>query len=62
MVIGACLWIPQGLWTELGGFPEWFESIAEDMYLCCRADWRVPGAGYGDFRLHASSGAELRGR
>ncbi|NMF88456.1 glycosyltransferase family 2 protein [Aromatoleum petrolei] len=37
MVIGACLWIPRRLWHELGGFPEWFESIAEDMYLCCRA-------------------------
>jgi GT2 family glycosyltransferase len=37
MVIGACLWIPRALWQELGGFPEWFESIAEDMYLCCRA-------------------------
>ncbi|WP_197538749.1 glycosyltransferase family 2 protein [Azoarcus sp. KH32C] len=37
MVIGACLWIPRSLWHELGGFPEWFESIAEDMYLCCRA-------------------------
>ncbi|NMF99891.1 glycosyltransferase [Aromatoleum toluolicum] len=37
MVIGACLWIPRKLWHELGGFPEWFESIAEDMYLCCRA-------------------------
>jgi GT2 family glycosyltransferase len=37
MVIGACLWIPRPLWHELGGFPEWFESIAEDMYLCCRA-------------------------
>jgi len=37
MVIGACLWIPKGLWEELGGFPEWFDSIAEDMYLCCRA-------------------------
>lgn len=37
MVIGACLWIPRTLWKELGGFPEWFESIAEDMYLCCRA-------------------------
>ncbi|HJV25439.1 MAG TPA: glycosyltransferase [Aromatoleum sp.] len=37
MVIGACLWIPHSLWHELGGFPEWFESIAEDMYLCCRA-------------------------
>jgi GT2 family glycosyltransferase len=37
MVIGACLWIPKDLWNELGGLPEWFESIAEDMYLCCRA-------------------------
>lgn len=37
MVIGACLWISKALWDELGGFPEWFESIAEDMYLCCRA-------------------------
>jgi GT2 family glycosyltransferase len=37
MVIGACLWIPKCLWDELGGFPEWFGSIAEDMYLCCYA-------------------------
>ncbi len=37
MVIGACLWIPKDLWQELEGFPEWFGSIAEDMYLCCRA-------------------------
>jgi len=37
MVIGACLWIPRPLWNELGGFPEWFGSIAEDMYLCFRA-------------------------
>ena len=37
MVIGACFWIPKQLWDELGGFPEWFGSIAEDMYLCCRA-------------------------
>jgi GT2 family glycosyltransferase len=37
MVIGACLWIPKSLWEELGGFPEWFGSLAEDMYLCCRA-------------------------
>ncbi|MCR4299047.1 MAG: glycosyltransferase [Gallionella sp.] len=37
MVIGACFWIPRRLWNELGGFPEWFGSIAEDMYLCCRA-------------------------
>ncbi len=37
MVIGACLWIPHRMWQELGGFPAWFESIAEDMYLCCKA-------------------------
>lgn len=37
MVIGACLWIPKTLWHEFGGFPEWFGSIGEDLYLCCRA-------------------------
>jgi GT2 family glycosyltransferase len=37
MVMGACLWIPKRLWVELGGFPEWFGSIAEDMYLCMKA-------------------------
>lgn len=37
MVIGACLWIPRILWDQLEGLPEWFESIGEDMYLCCRA-------------------------
>lgn len=52
MVIGACLWLPTSLWREIGGFPEWFGSIAEDMYLCCRArllghDVRVsPMSGY----------------
>ena len=35
--IGACLWIPRRLWNDLGGFPEWMESIAEDIYLCCFA-------------------------
>lgn len=33
MVIGACLWIPKSLWDSLGGFPEWFDSIGEDLYL-----------------------------
>ena len=37
MVMGACLWLPKLLWDELGGFPEWFGSIGEDLYLCCRA-------------------------
>jgi GT2 family glycosyltransferase len=39
-VIGACLWIPRATWHELGGFPSWFGSIAEDMHLCCAARLR----------------------
>lgn len=37
MAIGACLFLPRNLWRDLGGFPEWMGSIAEDMYLCCIA-------------------------
>ena len=33
-VIGACLWCPRTAWHVLGGFPEWMESIGEDLYLC----------------------------
>lgn len=33
--IGACLFMPRALWNDLGGFPDWFESIAEDLYICC---------------------------
>ena len=52
MVMGACLWIPKGLWDELGGFPEWFGSLAEDLFLCCLARLRgfsvtvLPESGY----------------
>ncbi|TAM15980.1 MAG: glycosyltransferase [Rhodanobacter sp.] len=35
ITIGACLFLQRALWDELGGFPEWIGSIAEDMYLCC---------------------------
>jgi GT2 family glycosyltransferase len=51
-VIGACLFLPRALWNELGGFPEWFGSIAEDMYICCLARLRglpvavTPSSGY----------------
>ncbi len=31
---GACLWIPRWVWDATGGFPPWFESIAEDLFLC----------------------------
>ncbi|MEQ8264310.1 glycosyltransferase family 2 protein [Pseudohaliea sp.] len=37
MVMGSCLWISRELWQAIGGFPEWFGSIAEDLYLCCLA-------------------------
>ncbi|MDD3528642.1 MAG: glycosyltransferase [Gallionellaceae bacterium] len=37
LIMGSCLWLPRVLWDELGGFPEWFGSIGEDLYLCCRA-------------------------
>ena len=37
MVIGACIWVPATLWKKIGGFPEWFETNAEDVYLCCYA-------------------------
>lgn len=51
-VIGACLFLPRILWNELGGFPVWMDSIAEDMYLCCLARLRglsvtvLPRSGY----------------
>ena len=38
--IGACLFLPRTLWNDLGGFPEWFGSMAEDMYICCLARLR----------------------
>jgi GT2 family glycosyltransferase len=41
MVMGACLWVPASVWHALDGFPEWFGSIGEDLYLCCAA--RVTG-------------------
>jgi GT2 family glycosyltransferase len=37
MVAGACLWIDRSLWDQMDGFPPWFVSLAEDLYLCCRA-------------------------
>jgi len=40
MTIGACLWIARDTWRTLGGFPEWMESIGEDLYLCCAARLR----------------------
>lgn len=36
-VIGACLWIERAVWNDLGGFPSWMNSIAEDLFICCVA-------------------------
>ena len=40
MILGACLWLPRHLWNELGGFPNWFHTMHEDMYICCLARLR----------------------
>lgn len=48
---GACLWVPTELWRRIGGFPEWFHMLAEDLYLCSVA--RLEGA---DVRVTATSG------
>ncbi len=43
VVTGGCFWIPLTLWRDLGGFPEWFHTVAEDIYLCCAARlWGYP--------------------
>jgi GT2 family glycosyltransferase len=34
---GACLWVPRKVWDAIGGFPAWFDSIAEDIFLCLAA-------------------------
>lgn len=67
MAIGACLWIPQELWRALGGFPEWMESLAEDMYLCCQARLQgygvqvAAGSGYRHWQGKSFSGDRLSG-
>ncbi|MBU3736560.1 MAG: glycosyltransferase, partial [Methylobacterium sp.] len=66
MVMGACLWIPAILWKEIGGFPEWFGSIGEDLYLCCVARlWGYPvrcaaASGYRHHVGHSFGGGKLR--
>lgn len=65
-VIGACLWCPRDTWHALGGFPEWMESIGEDLYLCGIARLRgmpvraLRGSGY-RHRQGASFGGNRAG-
>jgi len=67
MVMGSCLWIPRALWEELGGFPEWFESLAEDLYLCCLARLRgvpvrvPPESGYDHWVGRSFKGGKVVG-
>jgi GT2 family glycosyltransferase len=55
MTIGACLFLRRQLWNELGGFPAWMDSLAEDVYLCCQA--RLRG-----HRIGAAAGSGYRHR
>jgi GT2 family glycosyltransferase len=67
MVMGACLWIPRGLWDKIGGFPEWFGSMAEDMYVCCVARlWGfqvrvLPESGFRHWVGHSFGGGKVTG-
>lgn len=61
-VIGACLWCPRETWHALGGFPEWMESIAEDLYLCNLARLRgVPVRSLRDSHYRHRQGASFGG-
>lgn len=52
MVMGACIWIPKRVWDDIGGFPDWFQTMHEDMWICCMARLRgypvrvIPQSGY----------------
>lgn len=54
-VQGACLWIRRDAWSQLGGFPAWMGSNAEDLYLCLLA--RLHG---GDIRVAEGGGYDHR--
>lgn len=66
-VHGACLWIPTALWNALGGFPEWFHMLAEDLYLCCAARVRgtkimvAAGSGYRHHIGYSLGGGKAQG-
>ena len=67
MTIGACLWIAREAWNAIGGFPEWMESIGEDLYVCCAARLRgasvrcAPGSGYRHRQGHSFGGNRASG-
>lgn len=67
MTIGACLFAPRSLWQRVGGLPEWMESIAEDLYFCCRARLlgarvsALPDSGYRHRQGASFGGNRVRG-
>lgn len=60
-VQGACMFMERETWQQLGGFPDWMESNAEDLYICTLLRLRggkisiAPGSGY-DHRQGTSFG------
>lgn len=66
MGIGACLFLPRALWYDLGGFPEWMGSLAEDVFLCGLARLRnhpvmvATGSGYRHRQGHSFGGNRVR--
>ncbi|MCC8362496.1 glycosyltransferase [Lysobacter sp. A6] len=61
-VIGACLWCPRLAWHALGGFPEWMESIGEDLHLCGLARLRgMPVRALRESRYRHRQGATFGG-
>ncbi len=66
-VHGACLWLPRNLWKEIGGFPEWFHMLAEDLYICCAARLMgasvgvLPNSGYRHRIGHSLGGGKTQG-
>lgn len=37
VVTGACLWTTKRVWSEVGGLPDFFGSLAEDIHFCFAA-------------------------
>ena len=64
-VMGSLLLIDVRLWQQIGGFPEWFGSIGEDLYLCLAARLfgrRIlvaPASGYRHRIGHSFGGGKL---
>lgn len=67
MVMGACLWVSKEVWFSCGGLPIWFESLAEDMYLCNYARLQgvevvtLTGAAYFHHVGHSFGGGKVVG-